>query len=74
MIDRVERYGPAFDARLQVGMVVTEIDGQDVSDLRTYERVVKDLRSGSAVMVRVYAFNPNTEASARYTSLPVEVR
>jgi serine protease Do len=74
VIERVERYGPAFDARLQVGMVVTSIDGQDVGDLRTYERLVKDLRSGTVVMVRVYAFDPNAEASARYTSVPVEVR
>ncbi len=74
LVTGVETYGPAYDANIGSGLVITEIDGEKVADAKAYERIVRSLKSGSTVMVRIYVNNPDAAPETRYTSLPVEVR
>jgi serine protease Do len=74
LVTGVETYGPAYDANIGSGLVIVEIDGEKVPDVKAYERIVHSLKSGSTVMVRIYVNNPDASPETRYTSIPVEVR
>jgi serine protease Do len=46
-------FGPGRTAGLQRGDVITEIDGEDVSDVEQFERIVRDLPADTAIHMRV---------------------
>ena len=49
----VESGSPAAMAKLQVGDVLTLVDGQSVSSVAAFDRVVKALPSGKMVALRI---------------------
>ncbi|MCK4351115.1 MAG: PDZ domain-containing protein, partial [Candidatus Krumholzibacteria bacterium] len=72
LVVNVEVYGPAADARIVRGSVIVEVDGEPVSNVRRYERVLDELESGSYVMIRLY--DHRLSEGSRYLTVTVHVR
>lgn len=72
LVVNVEVYGPAADARIVRGSVIVEVDGEPVSNVRRYERVLDELESGSYVMIRLY--DHRLAEGSRYLTVTVHVR
>jgi serine protease Do len=56
LVSHVEPMSPAFDAAIERGLVVLEINRQPVRSLADYERITKSLRSGE--VLAFYLYNP----------------
>lgn len=72
LVVNVEIYGPAADAGIVRGSVIVEVDGEPVSNVRRYERVLDELESGSYVMIRLY--DHRLAEGSRYITVTVHVR
>jgi len=72
LVVNVEIYGPAADAGIVRGSVIVEVDGEPVSNVRRYERVLDELESGSYVMIRLY--DHRLAEGSRYLTVTVHVR
>ena len=72
LVVNVEIYSPAADAGIVRGSVIVEVDGEPVSNVRRYERVLDELESGSYVMIRFY--DHRLSESSRYLTVTVHVR
>lgn len=72
LVTSVERFGPTYDVGIVRGIVIVEVDGEPVSDVEDYERILKELTSGDYVMIRVY--NHSQQEGYRYRTDAVRVR
>jgi serine protease Do len=72
LVVNVEIYSPAADAGIVRGSVIVEVDGEPVSNVRGYERVLDELESGSYVMIRFY--DHRRSEGSRYLTVTVHVR
>jgi serine protease Do len=59
IVTRVDPMSPAFDASIERGHVVLEINRQSIRSVDDYRRVTSSVRSGD--VLAVYVFKPETE-------------
>ena len=72
-ITSVERYGPTYDGGLLgASVVIVELDGEEVKNVRDYERILAELESGSYVIMRIWL--PARPEGQHYESITVQVR
>ncbi len=71
-VTSVERYGPAYDGGIRGSEVIVELDGEEVKNVRDYERILAELGSGSYVIVRTWL--PARPEGQHYESRTVQVR
>lgn len=71
-VTSVERYGPAYDGGLRGGEVIVELDGENVRNVRDYERILAELESGSYMIMRIWF--PARAEGQHYESITVQVR
>jgi len=72
-VTSVERYGPAHDGGLLgAGVVIVEVDGDPVRNVRDYERVLGELTSGAFINVRLWV--PDRPAGEQDNTLTIQVR
>lgn len=69
-IVRVVPGGPAADANLEVGDVITAIDGTKVTDPSELAAAVQDLKVGDAVTITYDRDGSSTDASVRLAERP----
>jgi len=73
LVTSVERYGPANDGGLNgTGVVIVEVDGDAVRNVRDYERVLGELASGSFIIMRFWV--PSRPEGEEYETRTVQVR
>ena len=59
----------ADDARLAKGMVITQVNGEDVTDAQTFKKFVDKVESGDGIILKLLIGNPTGGAtSSVYTS------
>ncbi len=72
-VTSVERYGPANDGGLNGGgVVIVEIDGDAVRNVRDYEQILGELTSGSFIIMRLWV--PDRAEGDEYEAITVQVR
>ena len=54
IVSRVEPMGPAFEAEIERGHVVLEINRQPVRTLRDYQRIAAEVRPGDVLAFQIY--------------------
>ena len=58
MVSRVDPSGPAFDAEIERGHVLLEINRRPVRSAEDYRRLMADVRSGD--VLTLYVFRPGS--------------
>ncbi len=78
-VTSVERSGPMYDAWLRTygavlrgSVVIVELDGEEVRNMRDYERILAELTSGSYVIMRIWL--PRRPEGQEFVPLTVQVR
>jgi serine protease Do len=74
-VTSVERYGPAWDGGLTIlggGVVIVEVDGDEVRNVREYEQVLGELTSGAFIRVRFWI--PGQPAGQEDVTFTIQVR
>ena len=74
-VEGLEAYGPVYRANpnlAQGGWVLAQVDGQPVPDLDAYQRIVRRLRAGDAVLIRMYIQNASPDQ--QFTTFAVEIQ
>lgn len=73
LVEGIERYGPANNVGFQRGgFILIMVDGEEVSSVRSYNRVLEELESGSYVVITYLA--PDRQGELRENSATVRVR
>jgi serine protease Do len=65
LVARVEPAGPAFDARIDRGHVLLEVNRQPVPSVQQYQRVIRRVRPGEVLVLFLY--NPQTLQRSLHT-------
>lgn len=73
LVDEVEKNGPAANAQIQPGMVVTEIDGVKIKDLVNISNVLGNKKRGESVQLMVKVINRYSSGVARVLNGQVDV-
>ena len=74
LVEDVEKNGPAANAQLQPGMVITEIDGVQVKDLVNISNVLGNKKPGESAQLLVKVINRYSSGLARVLNGQVEVQ
>ncbi len=64
-VGRVDVNNPAFDAGLQLGDVITDVNGRRVSTLQGLDEVTAAVGSGETVALSVWRYDPKTDRAER---------
>ena len=56
VVTQVSPTSPLYEQFVRPGMIVTEVNGQEVDSIQTFERIVKDAKSGSYLRLYVMPF------------------
>ena len=73
LVERIEMYGPAFDAGfLRGGFILIRVDGENVDSLESYNSILEPLVSGSYVVITYLA--PDRQGELQESSVTVGVR
>jgi serine protease Do len=72
LVEGIERYGPAYDAGLSGGFILIRVDGEEVTSVEHYNRILEELDPGGYVVITYLV--PNAQGELQEISATVGVR
>jgi serine protease Do len=74
-VEGLEAYGPVYRANPNLargGWILAQVDGEPVPDVDAYQRIVRRLRDGDAVLIRMYV--RGAPPDQQFTTFAVEIQ